>query len=278
MNNVGDPLTVRIGSEKVYLSSLCCIPQARRKCLSVSATLILKLTRICRIARNKRHPAMDSTPVRRSAKCVQDFHNPHFKPLWEPDTTIGRNAIKYSLVHHVYQQRISNAGLCGFCTDELTRRVSEVAGHLKAKGLFHDEKAFMDLFWQDADAEADGGVGVVAGETIVVLDKHGEKISVADHAEELAHEMSTAWWTERGLKFQSEIAAIDRLEAVGPRGPSLVGRLGRRDGGRSETTPWETRFMYALWTVTREDIVEEVSITSFLELQEKYLNFTHENC
>lgn len=141
--------------------------------------------------------------------------------------------------------------------------------------LFHDEMAFMDLCWQDADE--DSGVGVVAGETIVVH-KDGEKVSVADHAEELAHEMSTAWWTERGLKFQSEIAAMDRLEAVGPRGPSLVGRLGRRDGGRSETTPWETRFMYALWTVTREDIVEEVSITAFLELQEKYLNFTHENC
>lgn len=195
---------------------------------------------------------MDSTPVKRRANRVQDFHNPHFKPVWRPDTTIGRNAIKYSLVHHVYQQRISKAGLCSFCTDELTRRVSETARRLKAKDLFHHEKAFMDLFWQDADA--DGGAGLVAGETIVVLDKDGAKISAADHAEELALEMSAAWWNERGLRFQSEIAAMDHSEAIGSWGSSWVGRLGRRDGGGSEATPWETRFVCALWTFSENSM------------------------
>lgn len=219
---------------------------------------------------------MDSTPVRRCANRVQDFHNPHFKPLWEPDTIIGRNAIKYSLIHHLYQQRISNAGLCGFCTDELTRRVSEVARRLKAKDLFHDEKAFMDLFWQDS--ETDGGAGVVAGETIVVLDKDGKKVSAVDHAEELALEMSTAWWDERGLRFQSEIAAMDRSEAIGSRGSSWVGRLGRRDGVGGEATPWETRFVYALWTFSERSMAKKAGMATFVDWQERYLNFSHEDC
>ncbi|KAH8780977.1 hypothetical protein F5883DRAFT_637854 [Diaporthe sp. PMI_573] len=218
---------------------------------------------------------MDSTPVGRCAECVQEFLNPHFRPLWEPDTTIGRNAITYSLVHHVYQKRISNAGLCGFCTDELTRRVSEVARRFKSKGLFHDEKASMDLFWQDKNEN--NGVGLVAGETIVVFGEDGEKLSLADHAEELSLEKSAAWWNERGLRFQSEIAAMDRSEAVGSREASWLGRLGRRDSGRSEATPWETRFVGTLWSFMGEN-TEKISMATFVDLQEKYLNFTHENC
>ena len=67
------------------------------------------------------------------------------------------------MVHHVYQQRISAAGLCGFCTDELARR-------LKARGLFHDDRASMDLVWQDRD---DGAL--VAGENIVAVSKDGRE-------------------------------------------------------------------------------------------------------
>jgi hypothetical protein len=222
----------------------------------------------------------DSVPVKRCAECVQDFQNPHFKPLWEPDTAIGRNAIRYSLVHHVYQHRISNAGLCLFCTDELTRRVSEVARRLKSKGLLHDDKAFMDLVWEDASQEdGGGGLGVVPGETIVTFSKHdGAKLSVADHAEDLALEKPAAWWGERGLSFQTEIAAMDRSEAMASRGLSWLGRLGRRDDGcLSDATPWETRFVCTLWTFMGENL-EGMRMEDFVGLQEKYLSFTHENC
>ncbi|KAG6365729.1 hypothetical protein INS49_007340 [Diaporthe citri] len=153
---------------------------------------------------------MDSTPVKRSANCNQAFANPHFKPLWEPDTTAGRNAIRYSLAHHAYQHRISNAGLCRFCTDELTRRVSEAARRLQAKGRFHDDKASMDLFWQDRD----NGDALAAGETIVAANKkNGGKIAVVDHLAELSLEPARAgpsWWRERGVGFEGELGAVLR--------------------------------------------------------------------
>lgn len=213
---------------------------------------------------------MDSTPLKRSADCNQDFESPHFKPLWEPYTAIGRNAIRYSLVHHVYQKLISNAGLCTFCTNELTRRVSEAARRLKSKDLFHGDTAFMDLFWQD---ENDGAP--MAGETIVTTNKHGDKIAVADHAVELSYDRFDAdrdWWRVRALGFQREIAAADRSEAHPSRGRFWLG-LG---SGPPEMTPWQTRFLAVIWTYTPEDTA--LGIEDFVEFQEQYLNYTHESC
>ncbi|KKY32145.1 hypothetical protein UCDDA912_g07879 [Diaporthe ampelina] len=74
---------------------------------------------------------MDSTPVKRNANRTRPFANPNFKPLWEPDTAMGRNAIR---------------------------------------GLFHDDRASMDLVWQDRD---DGAL--VAGENIVAVSKDGRE-------------------------------------------------------------------------------------------------------
>lgn len=211
--------------------------------------------------------------MKRSANCNQALANPHFKPLWEPDTAVGRNAIRYSLAHHVYQHRISNARLCRFCTDELTRRVSEAARRLKAKGLFHDDKAFMDIFWQDRDSGA-----LVAGETIVAANKNGEKIAVADHLAELSRDPARAgpsWWRERGVGFEEEIGAMDRAEASPSRGASWFG--GRDDGPR-DTTPWETRFLAIFWTYSPRNATSKVSMRAFVDWHEKYLNYTHENC
>lgn len=211
--------------------------------------------------------------MKRSANCNQDFANPHFKPLWEPDTTVGRNAIKYSLVHHVYQHRISNARLCAFCTDELTRRVSEAARRLKAKGLFHDDRAFMELFWEDRD-----GGALEAGETIVAANKNGEKVAVADHLEEFSLERVRAgpsWWRERGVKFEGEIAAMDRAEASPLRGMAW---FGGGDGGRREATPWVTRFLGMLWTYSLINTTNKVGMRVFVDWQENYLNYTHESC
>ncbi|KAK7698585.1 hypothetical protein SLS64_012453 [Diaporthe eres] len=220
---------------------------------------------------------MDTTPVKRSANCNQDFANPHFKPLWEPDTTVGRNAIKYSLVHHVYQQRISNARLCGFCTDELTRRVSEAARRLKTRGLFHDDRAFMDLFWQQEDR--DGGA-LVAGETIVAVDnKNGDKIAVVDHLAELSLEPARAgssWWRERGVGFQGELGAMDRTEVSPSRAASWFG--GCDGGGPRDPTPWQTRFLGVLWRYSLIDTTSEVGMRAFVDWQERCLNYTHENC
>lgn len=216
---------------------------------------------------------MDSTPVKRSANCNQDFTNPHFKPLWEPDTNIGRNAIKYSLVHHVYQHRISNARLCGFCTDELTRRVSEAARRLKARGLFHDDRAFMDLFWQNRE---DGAL--VAGETIVSANENGEKIAVADHLGQLSLESARAgpsWWKERGIAFQVELGAMDRAEASPSRAASW---FGGRDGGPRDPTPWQTRFLGVLWRYELLDTTRNAGMRDFVDWQEKYLNYTHQSC
>lgn len=223
---------------------------------------------------------MDSTPVKRRTDRIQALHNPHFKPLWEPNTTVGRNAITYSLAHYAYQQYISNAGMCNFCTDELTRRVSEVARRLKSKGLYHDDKAFMDLFWQDANA--DGGEGLIAGETIVVRGKNGAKVSVADHATRLAvKKRSTRWWDERFSRFEREIAAIDRSEAVQSRVASWMDRLNRRrDGGRGEAgpTPWETRFSSVFMNFSRQTLEIKNSMDAFIGHQERYLSFDHANC
>lgn len=211
--------------------------------------------------------------MKRSASHTERFANPNFKPLWEPNTAIGGNAIRYSLVHHVYQQRISTAGLCGFCTGELTRRVSEAAQRLKSRGLFHDDSAFMDLVWQQ---DSDNGA-LVAGETIVTVNKDGEKISVVDHAVELARERSAAnpsWWSECGLGFQSELATMDRIEAF-PRGVSWFGCRG--DTGRGDVTPWESRFLGVLCTYTDKDVAN-VRMRDFVDWQERWLNYTHESC
>lgn len=225
---------------------------------------------------------MDSTPVKRRADRVKNLHNPHFKPLWEPNTTVGHNAITYSLAHHAYQQRISTAGMCNFCTDELTRRVSEAARRLKSKGLFHDDKAFMDLFWQDASEEGGGDEALVAGETIVVRGKNGAKVSVADHATELAlKKRSTSWWDERMSRFKREIAAVDRSEAVHMRSrvASWLDRLSGRDGGRGEAvTPWETRFLNVFMNFRRQNLEIKNSMMAFVGCQEKYLSFDHDNC
>lgn len=217
---------------------------------------------------------MDSTPwpVARDTNCNKDFENPHFKPLWEPDTTVGRNAIKYSLVHHMFQKFISTAGLCTFCTDELTRRVSEAARRLKSRDLFHDDKGHMDLFWQDAN---DGAF--VAGETVVTADKHGEKIAVADHALRLSRERSDVdkyWWSDRVVMFQREIADLDRSETSPSRGASWFGF----ESGRHNTTPWETRFLAVIWIYTLGNAAGRIGMDRFIRWQEKYLNFTHERC
>lgn len=214
---------------------------------------------------------MDSTPVKRSANCDQDFSNPHFKPLWEPDTAVGGNAIRYSLAHHVFQKLISNARLCSFCTDELTRRVSEVARKLKSEGVYHDDKAFMDLFWKDADRGT-----LVAGETVVTVDKHGKKIAVADYAVELSHERTEVdkyWYGDRTVRFQLEIAALDRSEAF----PSALSWFGhnRRERG---PTPWQTRFLAIVWIYNLDNAARGAGLGRFVEWQEKYLNFVHQRC
>lgn len=222
---------------------------------------------------DRSNPTMDSTPVKRSADCNPDFSNPHFKPLWEPDTTVGRNAIKYSLVHHAFQKLISTAGLCTFCTDGLTRRVSEAARRLKAKDLFHNDKACMDLFWQDAN---DGSLA--AGETIVTTNKNGEKIAVADHALTLSCERSYAdryWWSECFVRFQGEISDMDRAEASPSRGVSSWFGC---DSGGCKVTPWETRFLAVIWLYTLKNTAGGLDMERFIQWQEKYLGFTHESC
>ncbi|KAG8157094.1 hypothetical protein KVR01_013084 [Diaporthe batatas] len=163
-----------------------------------------------------------TTPVKRRAEHVQALHNPHFKPLWEPATTVGGNAITYSLAHHSYQEHIANAGMCTFCTDELTCRVSEAARRLKAQGLFHDDEAHMDLFWQDTS---------------------GGGMSVADHATELAGGMPPAWRHERCSGFQGELAAMDRAEAAESQGgasQSLGPYLVAGSGAANMPTPSAT--------------------------------------
>lgn len=212
---------------------------------------------------------MDSTPVKRSAEIA----NPHFKPIWEPDTAVGGNAVRYSLAHHFYQRRISDAGLCGFCTDELTRRVSEAARRLKARGgLLHDDRAFMDLFWQDASG------ALVAGETLVTTNGQGDKIAVADHVQELAQERDEAdsrWWHNNTAAFSDEIGAMDRSEACPPRGAAW---FGCSDSGIAYPTPWQTRFGGVLWQYALRNVAMDECMADFVEWQEKYLNYTHESC
>lgn len=214
---------------------------------------------------------MDSTPVKRSANCDQDFANPHFKPLWEPDTAVGGNAIRYSLAHHVFQKLISNARLCSFCTDELTRRVSEAARKLRSKDLYHNDKAFMDLFWQEPHRGT-----LVAGETIVTVNQHGSKIAVADYAVELSHERTKVdkyWWGQRAVGFQREILAMDRSDAF----PSALSWFGH-SRRQSDATPWQTRFMSVVWVYNLENAARGAGIERFVEWQEKYLNFVHQRC
>lgn len=213
---------------------------------------------------------MDSTPVKRSANCDQDFANPHFKPLWEPDTAVGGNAIRYSLAHHVIQKLIANARMCSFCTDELTRRVTQTARKLKSENVYHDDKAFMDLFYQDARGT------LVAGETVVTMNKHGNKIAVADYAVELSHERTEVdkhWWSSRAVRLQREIAAMDRSEAF-PSGRSWFGHNRRQ----RQKTPWETRLVAVVWIYNLENTARGVGLERFVELQEKYLNFVHQRC
>lgn len=214
---------------------------------------------------------MDSTPVKRSANCNQDFANPHFKPLWEPDTAVGGNAIRYSLAHHVFQKLIANARLCDFCTDKLTRRVSHVARKLNSEDEYYDDKAFVDLFWQDADRGS-----LVAGETIVTVNKHGKKIAVPDYAVELSHERTEAdkdWWRKRVDTFQRRIAAMDRSEAF-PARRSWFG-LNRR---QRDATPWQTRFLSVVWIYNLENAARAAGMDRYVEWQEKYLNFVHQRC
>lgn len=216
---------------------------------------------------------MDSTPVKRSVDSNCDFANQYFKPIWEPDTAVGGNAVRYSLVHHFYQLRISNAGLCDFCTDELTRRVCEAARRLKARGsLPHDDRAFMELFWQNASG------ALVAGETLVTTDGEGDKIAVADHIEELVSERAEAdprWWHNTTVALNAEIGAMDRSEACPPRGAAW---FACSDSGLVHMTPWQTRLVGLLWQYTLHNVSMANVMTDFVGLQEKYLSYTHESC
>lgn len=217
---------------------------------------------------------MDSTPVKRGVNCNQDFANPHFKPLWEPDTAVGGNAIRYSLAHHVIQKLIANARLCSFCTDELTRRVSQVARKLKAENVYHDDKAFMELFYQEADRGT-----LVAGETVVTMNKHGNKVAVADYAVELSHERTEIdedWWGNRASRFLKEIGAMDRSEAF-PSGRSWFGHNRRQ----RDATPWQTRFLSIVWIYDLENAARGAGLAGieiFVEGHQKYLNFVHQRC
>lgn len=218
---------------------------------------------------------MDAEPAKRNANCNKDFANPHFKPLWEPDRAVGRNAIKYSLVHYFYQQCIANADLCNFCTDEMTRRVSEAARRLKAKGLYHNDRGFMELFWQD---EEDGSL--VAAETIVAVTNGGVKVAVADHVADIAgvrSEEEPRWWIERATNFQLELKFMDRYEASPSRVPAWFFGI-NRNTGRNDVLPWQTRFAAVLWTYTRVNTTNFEYMRDFVKMQEQYLNYSHEDC
>ncbi|POS79678.1 hypothetical protein DHEL01_v201936 [Diaporthe helianthi] len=172
---------------------------------------------------------MDSKPVKRSANRVKAFHEPHFKPLWEPDTTVGHNAITFSLAHHIYQQLICDAVLCNFPSAQMNSPTPypRQRGASSSKGLFHDDKALMDLIWEDAD-----GVG----------------IAVADHARDLSLERSVGWWDERRAGFEREMAAMDRSEAVQPQGPGMSPASSLKAGSADANMPT----LFATTTATDE--------------------------
>ncbi|KAI3401765.1 hypothetical protein diail_8143 [Diaporthe ilicicola] len=99
---------------------------------------------------------MDSTIVKRRAHRNAAFEHPHFR---------GASTAR---------------GCATSARNELTHRVSVAARRLKTRGLLlHDDRGFMELFWQDGDG------AVVAGETIVVVagsnDGKQKKLAVADH-------------------------------------------------------------------------------------------------